>query len=432
LPSRATVDFRLLFLGGRTVQKQNSGTGELGILLSLRGKLTASLRARCHALRTRLRARDARADVLAAAPIPILVLRGHALVVDGANPASSKLLGDGDVLESSLRELLPEIEEQAPYRTLCDLAAGKGNIIRGEGDLALRSRGRSSSGTAYWRLSYAHLDEQRPDGSLVVAFTEITEQVAEPMALRQAVSEAKAESRAKERFLAMLSHELRQPLAPILTTLQLISARGFRRRDLALLERQVARVSRLVDDLLDIGRVKSGTLTIEKRRLELSDLVAAAVETVKPLLAERAHRLTVEVSTGLCVEADLDRMCQVVVNLLSNAARYSEPRSEISITAERRHGTVRLSVADEGIGIEPERLEHVFDMFVRNNIDRTVNDRSGLGLGLTIVRELVHLHGGHVHAHSRGRGQGSVFVVELPSSPNESRRCTAPEAKLAP
>ncbi|HEV8240490.1 MAG TPA: ATP-binding protein [Thermoanaerobaculia bacterium] len=220
----------------------------------------------------------------------------------------------------------------------------------------------------------------------------------------------------KEEFLAMLGHELRNPLSPILTALQLMKLRGSGEleRERALIERQAHHLLRLVDDLLDISRITRGKLQLRRQGVEIAEVVAQAVETVRPLLAQRAHRLVVEVPTdGLLVEGDAARLAQVVANLLMNAAKYTPGEGRIEVRAAAEGAEAMLAVRDNGMGIAPDLLPSVFDLFVQGPRDR---DRSegGLGLGLAIAQNLVRLHGGTIAAHSEGIGQGAEFTVRLP------------------
>ena len=232
---------------------------------------------------------------------------------------------------------------------------------------------------------------------------------------------AEAASRAKDEFLAMLGHELRNPLAPILTALQLMTLRGDRgaEKERAIIERQVRYVVRLVDDLLDVSRIARGKIELKRERIELAAVVAKAVEMTSPVIEQKRHELNIDVaSAGLAVDADPTRLQQVVFNLLHNAAKYTEPQGRISLAAALHGETIELRVRDTGVGIEAEKLPHVFELFFQ---DRQALDRAqgGLGLGLAIVRNLVELHGGRVSASSGGPGRGSEFVVTLPASPQQ-------------
>ncbi|MFI4942050.1 MAG: ATP-binding protein [Burkholderiales bacterium] len=227
-------------------------------------------------------------------------------------------------------------------------------------------------------------------------------------------AEADAANRAKDEFLAMLSHELRNPLAPIQNAVELLRLSGASQRELSIIDRQVKHVVGLVDDLLDIARITRGMVTLETERIEISRTVARAAEMVGPLLEGRRQALAIEVpSSGLEVVADPARLRQVLVNLLTNAAKYSDQGAPIRVVGERRGDSVVLRVIDRGVGIAPEMLDRVFDLFTQQPQARD-RAQGGLGIGLAIVRNLVRLHGGTVAARSAGLGKGSEFEVELP------------------
>jgi PAS domain S-box-containing protein len=233
----------------------------------------------------------------------------------------------------------------------------------------------------------------------------------------QLLQSAEAANRAKDEFLAMLGHELRNPLSPILTALQLMRLRGGgdSERELTVIERQVAHLTRLVDDLLDVSRIARGKVELKEEVVQMAEVVATAIEMASPLLEQRTHTLDVGVPMrGLLVRGDSIRLSQVVANLLTNAAKYTPPGGHVSVRAAEEHGEIVLRVRDSGIGIAPDVLPRVFDLFVQEGqaIDRA---QGGLGLGLTIVRNLVERHGGTVSAVSAGRGQGSEFIVRLPA-----------------
>ena len=238
-------------------------------------------------------------------------------------------------------------------------------------------------------------------------------------------------SRAKDEFLAMLGHELRNPLAPIVTALNLIKLRGGGQlpREHQIIERQVDHLSQLVDDLLDISRVARGQVALRKERVELSDVVVKAVETASPLLEQRRHYLRMEVAdSGLGVDADVSRLAQIVANLLTNAAKYTAPGGNIDIKAWRDGDQIRLSVKDSGMGIDADLLPQIFDLFLqgRTTIDRKAG---GLGIGLSLVRTLAQLHGGAVSASSAGPGHGSEFIVTLPAVTSPELQGSRPSAE---
>ena len=229
---------------------------------------------------------------------------------------------------------------------------------------------------------------------------------------------AESASRAKDEFLAMLGHELRNPLSPILTALQLMKLRGAdgSERERTVIERQVTHLTRLVDDLLDVSRIARGKVELKEEVVEMAFVVAKAIEMASPLLEQRTQTLAVDVARrGLAVQGDPTRLSQVVSNLLTNAAKYTPPGGHITVGAELTGGEVVLRVRDTGIGIAADVLPHIFDLFVqeRQAIDRS---QGGLGLGLTIVRSLVERHRGSVSVHSDGPGRGSEFVIRLPEA----------------
>ncbi|HEY9225564.1 MAG TPA: PAS domain S-box protein [Gemmatimonadaceae bacterium] len=246
--------------------------------------------------------------------------------------------------------------------------------------------------------------------------------------LKEAEATAREADRRKDEFLALLSHELRNPLTPILSAAQLLkrTAGPEAQTDLDVIIRQARHLVRLVDDLLDVSSVARGKVTLTKRRLELSSIVAKAVEVTGPLIKMRYHRLELSVpSEGLMIDADEVRLAQVVANLLANAARYTPPGGIVSVTAAREGDDVVLRVRDSGMGIDPTMIPDLFDMFVQGERG-TDRAQGGLGLGLSLVRSLTELHGGTVTAHSDGPGRGSEFAVRLPLATEAVSRGYAP------
>jgi PAS domain S-box-containing protein len=229
--------------------------------------------------------------------------------------------------------------------------------------------------------------------------------------------DAEVASQAKDQFLAMLGHELRNPLAPIVTALELMNMRaeGVLERERGVIERQVKHLVRLVDDLLDVSRITSGKIELARETLDVSDVVADAIEMSAPFLEQRRHALHEQVPPGLLVDGDPARLTQIVANLLNNAAKFTEPGGTITIRAARVNGTIELAIRDTGKGIASDMLPRVFERFSQETqgIDRA---QGGLGLGLAIVRGLVTLHGGTVEAHSGGVGRGTEVIVRLPAS----------------
>jgi PAS domain S-box-containing protein len=252
---------------------------------------------------------------------------------------------------------------------------------------------------------------------------------------RMAAAALREADRHKDEFLAMLAHELRNPLAPIRNAVQALKIIGppdpqtQKLRDM--IDRQVTHMSRLVDDLLDVSRITRNKIELRKERLELMTAVVRAVETSRPMIDARKHRLTVSLPPDPApVEGDLTRLSQVISNLLDNAAKYTEEGGNISLTSEKSGSRVVIRVKDDGMGIPSHILPHVFDLFTQ--ADRSL-DRSqgGLGIGLTLVRRLVELHGGSVEAHSAGPGKGSEFVIYLPLATVVESKGEMPEPAAA-
>jgi CheY-like chemotaxis protein/nitrogen-specific signal transduction histidine kinase len=233
--------------------------------------------------------------------------------------------------------------------------------------------------------------------------------------LEMANATAEQAARAKDHFLAMLGHELRNPLAPIVTVLQLLQRREQWLPEFGIMQRQVQHMQRLVDDLLDVSRIAGGKLVLDRCVVELGDVIRSAHETAHPAIAGKGQDVELDVAAGLLVDGDPPRLVQVFANLLANASKYSPAGTKISVRARRIGDEVVVDVSDEGIGIRPDMLERVFDLFEQatGGIDRA---EGGLGLGLAIVRNLVRQHGGKVRAESSGLGQGSRFEVRLPVS----------------
>jgi signal transduction histidine kinase/CheY-like chemotaxis protein len=223
-------------------------------------------------------------------------------------------------------------------------------------------------------------------------------------------------ARRKDDFLAMLGHELRNPLAPILTAVELLARNPSVSRERAVIERHTRHLARLVDDLLDISRVTRGHVELRDEQVWLTSVIERAVEIAAPLVARKRHTLAVQDASGLALQGDSVRLAQVFANLLTNAAKFTPPGGSIEVIVDRLAGRVRVTVRDNGAGIAGNQLARIFEPFVQ--ADREPDTLSGgLGLGLAIVRNLVDRHGGSISVRSEGRGRGAAFTVELPTIP---------------
>lgn len=255
------------------------------------------------------------------------------------------------------------------------------------------------------------LDKSGAIVGVVMIFRDVTER-------RRAEQVLKEADRRKDEFLATLAHELRNPLAPIRNALEVIRVAGDDQQAVHLargtMERQLRQMIRLVDDLLDVSRITRGTVELRKERVDVATIVKNAVETSQPQFDQVGQRLRVNLpDEPIYIEADAMRMAQVFANLLNNAAKYTEPRGRIELTVKREGAQVAVSVKDNGIGIPKAKLAVIFDMFAQ--VDRSLERaHGGLGIGLTIVKCLVEMHGGTVEARSDGHGRGSEFIVRQP------------------
>lgn len=232
------------------------------------------------------------------------------------------------------------------------------------------------------------------------------------------------QDRRKDEFLATLAHELRNPLAPIRTAAKIITSPKLApdqlQRAQAIIERQATHMALLLDDLLDVARITQGKLRLKKEQVELSDVLDAAIEAARPRLDEKNHHLTVKLpAEAISLEADPLRLAQILSNLLINAAKYSKPGSRIAVQATREGDMLSVSVKDDGLGLAPESIGGIFQMFSQIE-DVEGRSEGGLGIGLSLVKGLAQLHGGTVEAHSAGLGHGSEFTVRLPVSAHES------------
>ena len=250
-----------------------------------------------------------------------------------------------------------------------------------------------------------------------VVFNDITERKRAEALIHESQKALLEADKRKDEFLATLAHELRNPLAPIRNGLQVLRMSNDSDPTSApiyqVMERQVAHLVRLVDDLLELSRITRGKIELKKERVELATILSHAIETAKPLIDRAGHHLSLSLSEPIFVEGDVVRLSQVFANLLNNACKYTENGGTISVDVQRAESTAKVSIRDNGIGIASDMLPRVFEMFTQiDNVLRRSQD--GLGIGLNLVRTLLSMHGGTIEAHSEGLGRGSVFTVRLP------------------
>ena len=367
------------------------------------------------------------ANVFRNAPVGVALLRGPEHVYEFTNSVYQNMVGQREVLGRTIRDALPELEGQGIHELL-DQVYETGKAYNGHAHpVKLINAGSGRLEQRYFEFVYQPLVDgaQHESGIAVVAVD-----VSELVAARKA---AEAVSRTKDEFIAMLGHELRNPLAPIATALQLMKLRtgDVAVNERAIIERQVKHMTRLVDDLLDVSRIARGNLELKKEVVELSTVVDKALETAGPLFEKMRQTVSVDVPrAGMPVLADPVRLCQVVSNLLTNAAKFGGREGAIDIRAsvdedlQTREAQIILDVQDHGAGMTREELGSVFEMFVqgRQGIHRP---QGGLGLGLTIARNLAELHGGSLGASSEGVGKGATFTLRLPLNADSDVRVQA-------
>jgi PAS domain S-box-containing protein len=287
-----------------------------------------------------------------------------------------------------------------------------------DGTIAAPLIARSGQPFGYLHLNLKENNGFTPDDKSILV--QLAHMAAVAVQNAQLYEELRTANDRKNEFLATLAHELRNPLAPIRNSLQLMQIAPNDSQVLeqsrAMIERQVTQMVRLIDELLDISRISRGKVELRQQNIDLQSVVAAAIEASRPLIDARQHQLTIDIPTKpIVMYADSTRLAQVVMNLLNNAAKYTEPGGQIWLTVEDLPQSVAIKVRDNGIGIPAEMFHQVFEMF--SQVDRSLErSEGGLGIGLTLVRRLVELHGGQVAVISEGEGKGSEFVVTLPKS----------------
>ena len=343
------------------------------------------------------------------APTPIAILQGPDQVFELANPRFEALVGKNYIVGRPGREAVPS----ATWDLLDKVYQDDEPLIVTETPALFGLAGRV--------FNFVAQPTHDPAGKVrgvMIHVVEVTDEVLSRRKMEALTQQLQDAGRNKDEFLAMLGHELRNPLAPILTALHLMKLRSnaeSSERERTVIERQARHLSRLVDDLLDVSRATMGKVDLRREPLEVSTAILRAVEVSAPAIDARKHQLTVTApGAGLVVAGDPVRLAQVISNLLNNAAKYTEPGGHIELDARREGPEIVIRVRDDGRGIEASRLPIIFDLFVQGNLPAGVA-QGGLGVGLALVRSLVQLHGGTVEAHSAGPTKGSEFVVRLPA-----------------
>ncbi|MGC8639072.1 MAG: CHASE3 domain-containing protein [Isosphaeraceae bacterium] len=340
--------------------------------------------------------RSERLRQIAQASLTINSATSPASVADVLRGEAQRIIGTADA------EVCLDAQEAPPVGGLSAPLGGRGGRLLGYIHLAGKTDGPFT----------------RDDESILYQLAQVAAVALDNARLNEELRES---DRRKDEFLATLAHELRNPLAPIRNSIQVMKLAD---HDLtaieasrAIIERQIRQMVRLVDDLLDVSRISRGKIVLQKRRVDLATVLAGALETSRPLIDQARHHLTVSLPMGpIPLWADPTRLAQVFLNILNNAAKYTDPGGEISLLVERDENCVVARVRDSGVGIPADMIQSIFNMFIQ--VDHSLErGHGGLGIGLTLVKRLVEMHGGSVAASSEGPGRGSEFVVRLPVSP---------------
>jgi signal transduction histidine kinase len=410
--------------------------------LGLERQLTSAIE-RIDSHGAQIAAEGARNDLLMQAPVAAALLVGPAWRYELANRPYARMVGR-EVVGRNWHDCFPELRG-GPVDAILQRVYSRGETFFASEQLVPLAR--ASDGVVEERFfDFNIIPVRSNDGSIdamMVVAMEMTAQVRARRDLERTVqerealvSELKEAARATDEFLAMLGHELRNPLSPIATAVAVMRQKPGQdsSREQAIIDRQVSHLVRLVDDLLDVSRVTRGKIELRRTVSKVSVLVDNAVEIVDELFAQRRHGLRLSVQPGLSWEGDATRLEQVMANLLTNSARYTDPGGNVSLTAGEEQGQLAIRVRDDGRGLVPELLPKVFEPFVQGDRGRDRRE-GGLGLGLALVKSLVELHGGSVAAHSDGPGRGSEFVVRVPgltaTEPRELQPPTKPGAGVA-
>ncbi|HKO53547.1 MAG TPA: ATP-binding protein [Polyangiaceae bacterium] len=391
--------------------------------------------ARADAFRTRTLVENERNNLLLQAPFPTAILTGPDHVYRLSNESYFRMVNRRDFVGKSFLEAFPETAG-SPLPGVLDEVFRTGKAFVADEFPVVLTGAEGTLEEGFFKFSLEPLRDSRGEVYGMIAMgVDSTEQVRARRLLERThqeretlLSDLEAANRAKDEFLAMLGHELRNPLSPIITALELMKLRagGRASHEEQIIERQVKHLIRLVDDLLDVSKITRGKVELKREIVDVSDVISRAVEIASFLFEQRGHRLLIQApAEAVPVNGDPVRLAQVLANLLTNAARYTDLGGTVTLCAEREHEHVVISVSDNGSGIAADMLDRIFEPFVQGKRTQE-RAQGGLGLGLALVKNLVLLHGGEVHAQSQGLGQGSVFSIRLPALPEGTSSETAP------
>ena len=398
-------------------------------------ELLMSALLRVDAAQVREAASFERDSVLLQAPVPAALMVGPEHRYRLANTPYCAMVGRDDLIGRTWREVFPELQATGLPAILDHAYRSGERYTSGPTRVPLRRHGEQETTECWLRINLQPLRHSNGEvyGLMSVA-TDVTREVAAHEATERIhrerkalVDELEAAHRVKDEFLAMLGHELRNPLSPIVTALELMKMRGdgTTAREQAVIRRQVDHLLRLVDDLLDVARITRGKIELKKARVDIGDVISRAVEMASDLFEQRQQHLEIDRGpAGMACDGDATRLAQALANLLTNASRYTPPGGHVELVARRDGGEIVVSVKDDGSGIDASLLPRVFEMFVQGAraLDRA---EGGLGIGLALVKSLVELHGGRVGASSAGPGRGSEFTLRLPAASAASDRLAA-------
>lgn len=338
------------------------------------------------------------------------ILRGPTHVFEVVNQAYADVTGHRELLGKPVAQALPELLEQGFVALLDQVYAdGKPHVGR-DVKVSLRGQGGADERELYVDFVYQPLfDAQGKVDGIFVQGHEVTQR-------HRAIAALHAADRHKDEFIAKVSHELRNPLSPIKVAVQVLKRQpAMLAKMIDVIDRQATAITALVDDLLDVSRMRTGKIVVRPARVDFQDVLASALEMCRPQVEAQQHRLEVQVPQGAVpLDADAQRLVQVACNLITNAAKYTPPGGVVTVVLEREPGHAVLRVSDNGIGIPAVLLDRIFDLYEQAP-EAQNQTQGGLGIGLALVRQLVELHGGSCSAASDGPGLGSTFTVRLPA-----------------